>query len=314
MMQHFGVQTRLLDWTGGALIALYFAVRNNFGPDDAAVWVLDPYQLNKTVIGQAWVIPPSATGLTIRERKLVKPWLPVRFTHMRGMRKEAVAVEPSHVARRISSQHSCFTIHGKNEDWLDKLHDGGSGFLDKIVIPRSKTQEIKKELRGCGIDEMTIFPDLEGLSRAINARWERFECRIKQETPHSGVYARLRPSKIHGIGVFAIRNIPKGTKIFPADEGELVWKRKSDLKLDQLPQEIRRFYDQFCLIKDKGETYGCPKNFNLMTVAWYLNHSKTPNVGCDQDYTFFALRNIRDGEELTADYHTYNEFLNADWV
>jgi hypothetical protein len=51
-----------------------------------------------------------------------------------------------------------------------------------------------------------------------------------------------------------------------------------------------------------------------MTVAWYLNHSKTPNVGCDQDYTFFALRNIRNGEELTADYHTYNQFANADWV
>jgi hypothetical protein len=99
--------------------------------------------------------------------------------------------------------------------------------------------------------------------------------------PHDGVYARIRQSKIHGVGVFAIRDIPAGTEIFKGDDGELVWMKRSALKLDKLPLEIRRLYDQFCLIKDKGETYGCPKSFNLMTVAWYLNHSKTPNVGCD---------------------------------
>lgn len=143
---------------------------------------------------------------------------------------------------------------------------------------------------------------------------KRTKRRTAQALPHEGVYARIRPSKIHGVGVFAIRDIPKGTRIFPEDETELVWQKKSALGLDELPEEIRRLYDQFCLITAKGETYGCPKNFNLMTVAWYLNHSKTPNVGCSKDYTFFALRDIRMGEELTADYHTYNDFANPDWV
>jgi len=132
--------------------------------------------------------------------------------------------------------------------------------------------------------------------------------------PHDEVYARIGCSKIHGVGVFAIREISKGTQIFPEDESELIWKKRRALKLDTLPQEIRQLYEQFCLIKDKGERYGCPKSFNLMTVAWYLNHSKTPNVGCDKNYMFFALRDIKKGEELTADYHTYNEFASADWV
>ena len=40
LMQHYGAPTRLLDWSDGALIGLYFAVRQNHGWHDAAVWML----------------------------------------------------------------------------------------------------------------------------------------------------------------------------------------------------------------------------------------------------------------------------------
>lgn len=92
----------------------------------------------------------------------------------------------------------------------------------------------------------------------------------KTKLPHEGVYARIMPSKIHGVGVFAIRDIPKGTRLFDKDDSELVWMKKSDLDLAELPRGIRQLYDQFCIIKDKGQTYGCPRSFNLMTVALQL--------------------------------------------
>ena len=172
MMQHFGAATRLLDWTEGALIALYFAVRSNAGSDDAAVWVLDPYQLNKPVIGKEWIIPPSAVGVTKKDKNLISKWLPARFTKMRGVPREAVAIEPTHVVSRINSQHSCFTIHGKDPHSLEQFQDGKSSCLEKIVIPGFKANDIKRDLRVYGINETTIFPDLDGLGRAIDARWE----------------------------------------------------------------------------------------------------------------------------------------------
>src|SRR5258708_26531383 len=50
LMQHYGAPTRLLDWSDGALVALYFAVRNCAGQrKDAAVYMLDPWWLNERV-------------------------------------------------------------------------------------------------------------------------------------------------------------------------------------------------------------------------------------------------------------------------
>jgi SET domain-containing protein len=126
--------------------------------------------------------------------------------------------------------------------------------------------------------------------------------------PHDGVYTRIKPSKIHGVGVFAIRAIPKGTSIFSNDDAPIVWVKKDKIK--RLRGEIRRLYEDFCIIKDNGEIFGCPVNFSLMTVAWFLNEPKLgqkPNVGCRKDYTFYALCDIAAGEELTVDYSTFSE-------
>ncbi len=121
--------------------------------------------------------------------------------------------------------------------------------------------------------------------------------------PHYRVYTRLGCSEIKGVGVFAIRDIKKGTRIFYGDSEKLVWLEKR--KIEKLPEEIRKFYKDFCVFR--GDLCGCPKNFNNLTVSWYLNHSKDPNVVCDQNYDFFALRDIKKGEELTVDYETYSD-------
>jgi hypothetical protein len=304
MMQHFGTPTRLLDWTEGALIALYFAVKDNAGHYDAAVWALDPYELNKRVIGKHYVVPPSATGLMPKERIAVSKWLPRRFTCMKGLPKNAIAVYPTHTARRISTQRSCFTIHGTAEDALDRLHANGDGCLVKLTIFARHVQSIRRELERAGVDEATIFPDLTGLSRAISARWQS----DAPEQPHAGVLTRLRPSGIHkgGIGVFAIRNIKKGTPLFENDNQEMVWVKESGVPKN--PKGIRGLYDDFAVIKDGY--YGCPRSFNRLTIAWYLNEPKKgdrANVRCDPlTYDFFAAQDIQQDEELTVEYSTYS--------
>ncbi|MGD1046719.1 MAG: SET domain-containing protein-lysine N-methyltransferase [Bacteroidota bacterium] len=181
-----------------------------------------------------------------------------------------------------------------------------------LFIPSNILLMINPELRMVGILVMSIviisfvifFRDASILRANIKSY-------ISEQTPyepHYGVYTRIRPSQHDkgGVGVFAIIDIPKGTSIFYGDTEELLWKNEKDIP--RQPVEIRKLYDDFCVIEN--DQYGCPRNFNQMTIAWYLNHSKRPNVVCNKDFDFIANKDVKAGEELTVDYRTYNNFKN----
>jgi hypothetical protein len=155
-------------------------------------------------------------------------------------------------------------------------------------------------LEDYGIDDSTIFPDLERLGRALVTSYAN----TRRESAHSGVYVRLKPSKLHasGVGVFAIKTIPRNTKVFAGENEEILWVPKSSLPKGG---PIRRMYDDFAIVRDGW--YGCPPSFNRLTPAWYMNDSKTPITRCDENYDFYTLREIRVGEELTVDYASFSD-------
>jgi FRG domain-containing protein/SET domain-containing protein len=300
LMQHYGAPTRLLDWTGSPAIALYFAVRDNPGYYDSAVWMLDPYKLNGKVAKKREVISPSALGTSTRDVKRANPWLPERWSKL-DVPPQPLAIFPTHIARRIASQKSCFTIHGSNKFGFSEFAKGKTPCLRKIIIPGHAVRDMRLDLQNYGIDETTIFPDLEGLGRALVTAYKDDRANL----PHRGVYVRLRPSKIDkaGVGVFAIRRIPAGTRLFADENEEVTWISKTSLPKDG---PLRRLYDDFAIIK--GGRYGCPTSFNRLTPAWFLNEAKKPNIRCDENYDFYTIREIRRGEELTVNYETFSEY------
>ena len=128
-----------------------------------------------------------------------------------------------------------------------------------------------------------------------------------KSSPHDNVCCRLRPSPIHGVGVFAIRDIPTGMNLFCDDDDETFIVTLHKKEIENLEPEIKRLYNDFCVIT--GDEYECPKSFNQMTVAWYINESKdNPNVKCDDGLNFIAVRDIASGEEILVDYSTYSDY------
>jgi len=114
------------------------------------------------------------------------------------------------------------------------------------------------------------------------------------------VYCKLGISKVHGIGVFALRTIPKGVNPMRTwhDVEEVEF---THLDLKGLPRSVRKELDIFCYYTD--EVMHIPSvGMNTMNMAVYLNHSKKPSVAYQKNGQLKTLRTIRSGEELMLDY------------
>jgi SET domain-containing protein len=114
-------------------------------------------------------------------------------------------------------------------------------------------------------------------------------------------YITLKPSPVHGIGVFAIRDIPQGCRdMFSKDNGE--WLKVPIAEIDALPEASKDLVETYC-VYDEEHYYIPDYGFKKMDLVNYLNHSAQPNVRSVNDGEFFeAITDIFVGQELLINY------------
>jgi hypothetical protein len=162
LMQHYGLPTRLLDWTEGSLIGLHFALSKDTGKEDAAVWALDPWMLNKWSIKKSDLV---ITGGQFEPDPIAKKYLGRVYQKLK-LPSHPIAIVPPYNSPRITAQRGTFTVHGFCTKGIEKQF---SKRLVKITIPKDSALEMRRQLRTAGISEFTLFPDLDGLCRDIRA-------------------------------------------------------------------------------------------------------------------------------------------------
>ncbi len=119
-------------------------------------------------------------------------------------------------------------------------------------------------------------------------------------------YCRLRKSKSHGVGVFAIREIPKGTNPFKFEKPQS-WVKISAEEVKNARAEVKEMIDAFYVIKKDGSFWANSGGLASMGMSFYMNTSKKPNVKTTDDgANFKTTRLIKKGEELLTDYSDYD--------
>lgn len=125
---------------------------------------------------------------------------------------------------------------------------------------------------------------------------------IKNDT-----YCRIGVSRIHGVGVMAVKDISKNTFIFK------VCKRNCDniieiskKEVENITPGVKQMMDDY-LDKVNGKYQVPESGLNNLNISWYLNHSDTPNVDIteparDGFVLFKTNKDIHKGEELFIDY------------
>lgn len=189
LMQHYGLPTRLLDWSRSPLVALYFAVSDESQYEkDGCIWMLTPGKLNesqklekpskfdgkeydnvyiyntqhKTIAMmiysafRRWKFSSVPDAITPEDRK---------FAHrFENLKDKIAACYPTEADSRVYNQFSAFTVHNSMKKLADICDDHT---LLKITIPHEYKGKLKHELSVCGITQSYIFPDLEHLANEI---------------------------------------------------------------------------------------------------------------------------------------------------
>lgn len=166
LMQHYGLPTRLLDWSASPLVALFFATNDykKYKDEDGCIWVLRPGKLNELEGFDSYIYP--------MDKQRVKDMLRPAFHALQvneDVKDKIIACRPVEYDMRVYTQQSAFTIHNTSRK-IEDIND--QDILSQFIIPVDCKAKILMELKMLGITLSNIYPDNEHIAQELKEFYE----------------------------------------------------------------------------------------------------------------------------------------------
>ena len=236
-LQHHGAATCLLDFTRGALIALWFACEKS--ETDGKVFVVNTAD-EKTFLE---ITPADIKDKSIRDILEFKTRETDEGRSAEVQQQDFWYWTPAHLNERITAQHSLF-LFGLPSSGKSKLK------AEEIVIESSNKEQIRRELQELhNIQEESLFPDFVGFAytQRHNASYDTPDA---EEYLRRGLEAQQRGQRSE-----AIENYTKVLALNPDNHWAYLLRASAYLRIGEYARAIADSSAMMQLHPDFPEAY-----------------------------------------------------------